>query len=147
MKSTKLSLNERLLATGTLEHDNTAARHKNAEKEARSMMISSNQSLVSTFAKHYLHRGLSFADLVKEGNLGLMRAIGSFDPGRGVHFTTYASWWILQSIEEAVANHCSSIPASRSDVLLSYSSIRKVLGLDPITASRSLKAKKSQTHH
>ena len=65
-------------------------------------MIEHNLRLVVSIAKHYVGRGLPMTDLIEEGNLGLMHAIGKFEPERGFRFSTYASWWIRQSIERAI---------------------------------------------
>lgn len=69
---------------------------------ARQQMIERNLRLVVSIAKNYLGRGLPMTDLIEEGNLGLMHAIGKFEPERGFRFSTYASWWIRQSIERAI---------------------------------------------
>ena len=69
---------------------------------ARQSMIEHNLRLVVSIAKHYLGRGLPMNDLIEEGNLGLMHAIGKYEPERGFRFSTYSSWWIRQSIERAL---------------------------------------------
>jgi RNA polymerase nonessential primary-like sigma factor len=80
----------------------TATRARNGEFAARQAMIEHNLRLVVSIAKNYLGRGLPMTDLIEEGNLGLMHAIGKFEPDRGFRFSTYASWWIRQSIERAI---------------------------------------------
>ncbi len=71
---------------------------------ARQQMINANLRLVVNIAKQYSNRGMTLSDLVAEGNLGLMRAVEEFDPDAGVRFSTYAAWWIKQSIKRAMIN-------------------------------------------
>jgi RNA polymerase nonessential primary-like sigma factor len=77
--------------------------------EARQIMIERNLRLVVSIARHYMHRGVALPDLIEEGNLGLMHAVEKFDPERGFRFTTYATWWIRQSIERAIMNQSRTI--------------------------------------
>lgn len=81
-----------------------AAQARSGDFAARQAMIERNLRLVVSIARHYLGRGLPLADLIEEGNLGLMHAIGKFEPDRGFRFSTYASWWIRQSIERAIVH-------------------------------------------
>lgn len=78
-------------------------------KRARSEMILANLRLVASIARHYLNRGLDFLDLVQEGSVGLMRAVEKFDCERGFKFSTYATWWIRQSISRAISDQSRTI--------------------------------------
>jgi RNA polymerase nonessential primary-like sigma factor len=77
--------------------------------ESRQRMIESNLRLVVKIARRYMNRGLAFLDLIEEGNLGLIRAVEKFDPERGFRFSTYATWWIRQTIERAIMNQTRTI--------------------------------------
>ncbi len=91
------------LFTPEQEHE-TATRARQGDFEARQAMIEHNLRLVVSIAKNYLGRGLPMPDLIEEGNLGLMHSISKFEPERGFRFSTYASWWVRQSIERAIVH-------------------------------------------
>lgn len=86
-----------------------AERVVKGDKEARRRMIEANLRLVVNIAKHYLNRGLSFPDLIEEGNIGLIKSVERFKPTRGCKFSTYATYWIRQTIDRAIANQANTV--------------------------------------
>ncbi|MGF1471602.1 MAG: RNA polymerase sigma factor RpoD/SigA [Rubrobacteraceae bacterium] len=90
-----------------LTHDeeiDLSHRAKEGDKRARQRLIEKNLRLVVSVAKKYRGYGLPFEDLIQEGNIGLMKAVEKFDPARGFRFSTYATWWIRQAVQRAVAD-------------------------------------------
>jgi RNA polymerase nonessential primary-like sigma factor len=79
------------------------------DEAARQRMIESNLRLVVKIARRYINRGLPLLDLIEEGNLGLIHAVGKFDPERGFRFSTYATWWIRQTIERGIMNQSRTV--------------------------------------
>jgi len=86
-----------------------AAKIRNGDRKARALMISSNLRLVVTIAQDYANLGLPILDVISEGNIGLMTAVDRFDPSKGAKLSTYAAWWIRQSIKRALSNQSKTI--------------------------------------
>jgi RNA polymerase primary sigma factor len=121
-------------------------------KGAKAEMIQSNLRLVACIAKRYINRGLSFLDLIQEGNLGLMKAVGRYDYRRGYKFSTYASWWIRQAITRAlgdksriirIPNHLLEM---RSKIVKGFHQLVKELGRKPLPEEIAAKTKMPLTH-
>ena len=111
LDATRLYLNEIGYSTLlTAEEEVFYARGvQRGEAAARQRMIESNLRLVVKIARRYMNRGLALLDLIEEGNLGLIRAVEKFDPERGFRFSTYATWWIRQTIERGIMNQTRTI--------------------------------------
>jgi RNA polymerase primary sigma factor len=110
--------------------------HKRA-KDANQNLLCANLRLVVSVAKRYLGRGIPLLDLIQEGNMGLLRAIGKFDPRRGFKFSTYATWWIRQSINRSIAEQARTIRIpvhlfeSISRILRAQRHLTQTLGRNP----------------
>src|SRR6185437_2431137 len=124
----------------------------NGDSRARDRMVRANLRLVVNIARGYTGKGLSLQDLIEEGNLGLLRAVEGFDPGMGTRFSTYASYWIKQSIKRALINTAKTIriPAYMVELLAKWrrasAKLQEDLGRTPtqeeIAHSLSLSKKK-----
>ena len=107
-------------------------------KAAKTEMIQSNLRLVVCIAKRYINKGISFLDLIQEGNLGLMRAVGRYDYRRGFKFSTYASWWIRQAITRALGDKSRTIRIPnhllemRGKISKTFHQLVKELGRNPL---------------
>jgi len=107
------------------------------DEQARQTMITANLRLVVKIARRYMGRGLPLEDLVEEGNLGLMHAVGKFDTEHGCRFSTYATWWIRQSIERGIMNQGRTIRVpvhvakEINSMIRSSNHLRHVLGREP----------------
>lgn len=107
------------------------------DEEARHYMIKTNLRLVVKISRRYLNRGLALGDLIEEGNMGLMRAVEKFDAAYGCRFSTYATWWIRQSVERAIMNQSRTIrlpvhiAKEHNAVMGASGRLRTLLGREP----------------
>jgi RNA polymerase primary sigma factor len=117
--------------------------------EAKQALISANLRLVVFMAKKFMNRGLGMLDLIEEGNLGLIRAAEKYKPSRGFRFSTYATWWIRQSIQRGLANHSSTvripvhISEAVSKMMRAQESVAARLGREPSIEETARAAKLS----
>ncbi len=102
-----------------------ARRARRGDADARDRMIRANLRLVVNLAKNYINRGLSFVDLIEEGNIGLLTAVERFDPEMGNRFSTYASWWIKRAIRKALLENVKTIkvPASAIEMAAQWKAV------------------------
>src|SRR5512143_2336608 len=119
------------------QEQDLAKKIEQGDQNARAKMIEANLRLVVAIGKKYINRGLPFSDIIEEGNLGLIRAVEKFQYQRGFKFSTYASWWIKQSIERAIVNQTRTIrlPVHIAEIVNSYMratrQLTQKLGRDP----------------
>ena len=112
------------------EENDLATKAASGDMDARAKIVRGNLRFVVNVAKQYQNRGLEFADLVNEGNIGLLNAIDRFDVNKGYHFISYAVWWIRQAIMKAICEKGRAIrlPQNRANELTQIENARKIIG-------------------
>lgn len=120
-------------------------RVQDGDMQAREILIQSNLRLVMSIAKQYQRRGLDLVDLIAEGNMGLIRAVESFDLSFETRFSTYASWWIKQSVKRAIINNGRTIriPAYLHELVIKWHKAVAALELEGGTPNDAMIAKKA----
>lgn len=118
-----------------------ARRAREGDEEARKRLILGNLKLVITIARNYITYGVPFLDLIEEGNLGLIKAVSRFDPDRGFKFSTYAAWWIKQSIVRAISNYSRTIriPIHIFNLMSKYIALEKSDDFNELTLEEKAK--------
>jgi RNA polymerase primary sigma factor len=120
----------------TAEEETALAREaKKGDAEARRRLILGNLKLVVAIARGYVTSGIPILDLVEEGNIGLIKSVGRFDPDRGFRFSTYASWWIRQAIVRAIAYQARTIriPLNVFHLMTRYMALDRTPGIEPLS--------------
>lgn len=111
------------------QEQNLAEQAFNGSKQARDELVEHNLRLVVSVAKKYMGCGLSFLDLIQEGNIGLIKASEKFDPNKGFKFSTYATWWIRQTITRALSNQSRTIriPANMAELITQIKKMTNIM--------------------
>jgi RNA polymerase sigma factor (sigma-70 family) len=150
-------IDEASLLTWEEEYDLGTKVVEDNDPWAREMLVRSNLRLVVNIAKKYAGRGMSLGDLIEEGNLGLIKAVDYFDPERGTRFSTYAAWWIKQSIKRALLENIQPVHVPTYMVTLinqwrhtaseAESRLGRKLGVEEMAALMHLPVRKAKVIH
>ena len=116
------------------DEDKYARLASEGDKAAKEILIKSNLRFVVNVAKKFRNRGIPMADLISEGNIGLINAIDKYDVDRGYHFISYAVWWIRQSILKAIGEKSNMIrlPLNRANELVQIEKTRKIINYNAV---------------